>query len=58
MALKQSCIDDTSGDMLDAVLCALQAAWAWSQRDNNYGIPKHANKLEGWIADPELLEDA
>jgi hypothetical protein len=47
-------IDDGSGDSLDAVLCAVQAAWAWSQRAANFGIPAHADPREGWIADPAL----
>ncbi len=44
--------DDPTGDSLDAVLCALQAGWAWTHRDD---IAKRLNadhQLEGWIADP------
>jgi hypothetical protein len=33
-SIAQNCIDDPSGDTLDAVLCALQSAWAWSKRDH------------------------
>ncbi|HYL89839.1 MAG TPA: DUF429 domain-containing protein [Burkholderiales bacterium] len=40
-------VADGSGDLLDAAICALQAAWAASQPD--YGIPKGAPKGEGWI---------
>ena len=47
-------IDDATGDALDAVLCAVQAAWAVGQE--NYGIPNEADRLEGWIADPTLTE--
>ncbi|HLG61285.1 MAG TPA: DUF429 domain-containing protein [Ktedonosporobacter sp.] len=46
-------IEDPMGDVLDAVLCALQAAWAYTQRDNGYGIPP-GHEFEGWIADPQL----
>ena len=46
-------INDKSGDTLDAVLCAVQAAWA-SQKPN-YGIPLNADPLEGWIVDPSLI---
>jgi|SRR5581483_3304804 len=46
-------IEDPMGDELDAVLCAIQAAWAYTQRDNGYGIPP-GYELEGWIADPLL----
>jgi hypothetical protein len=44
-------IADATGDTLDALLCAIQAAWAYSQRPNNYGIPP-GHELEGWIVDP------
>ena len=44
--------EDPTGDSLDALLCAVQAAWSWTQRDRNYGEPEGADALEGWIADP------
>ena len=47
-------IEDATGDLLDSVLCTVQAAWAWSQKDDNYGIPQEADTLEGWIPDPAL----
>ena len=43
---------DPTGDQLDALLCAMQAAWAWKQRKNNYGTPVTVDHIEGWIADP------
>ncbi len=46
--------DDPTGDSLDALLCAIQAARAWKQRENNYGAPLGTDPLEGWIADPTL----
>ena len=46
--------DDPTGDQLDALLCAIQAAWAWTQRRNGYGAPEGTDTLEGWIADPTL----
>ena len=46
--------DDPSGDQLDALLCAIQAAWAWTQRESGYGAPLDTDPLEGWIADPGL----
>lgn len=49
-----SLADDASGDQLDALLCAMQAAWAWTMRNENYGAPHDADPLEGWIADPVL----
>lgn len=47
-------IGDGSGDRLDALLCAVQAAWAYTQRDRNFGIPQDCDALEGWIVDPSL----
>lgn len=47
-ALRQRLIDDGSADWLDAVLCAVVAAWA-VQRPN-YGLPRMLDPLEGWIA--------
>lgn len=48
---------DFTGDSLDAVFCAIQAAWAYSQREANFGIPPtgeaHAPEAqEGWITVP------
>ena len=39
--------DDASGDTLDAVLCALQAAWSLGKP--NHGLPVEMDTLEGWI---------
>lgn len=41
-------LDDASGDLLDAVLCGLLAAWAWQRRETRYGLPEF-DPLEGWI---------
>lgn len=46
---------DGSGDQLDALFCAIQAGWAYLQRDQNFGIPIDCDPLEGWIVDPLLL---
>ena len=43
---------DTSGDGVDAVMCAVQAAWAWARREQGFGVPSDADRREGWIADP------
>ena len=48
--LLNSLVSDATGDRLDAVLCSMQAAWAWQRRDDNYGLPVHVDPLEGWIA--------
>jgi hypothetical protein len=52
-AFHQQLLADPMGDMLDALLCALQAAWASLQP--GYGIPAHCDPAEGWIVDPHLL---
>ena len=52
------CISDPGADLLDAVLCCVQAAWAYSQRGNGYGIPSDADRLEGWIIDPSTAQRA
>lgn len=44
---------DGRGDLLDAVLCAVQAAWAARRPDGRQGIPPGVDPLEGWIADPD-----
>ena len=46
--------DDPGADRLDALLCAVQAAWAWTQRDKGYGAPADVDPREGWIADPHV----
>jgi hypothetical protein len=47
--LKSDIVADGSGDLLDAVICATQAAWAWTRRRSNYGLPADAPPGEGWI---------
>jgi hypothetical protein len=53
--LANMAIIDPSGDVLDSVLCAIQAAWAFLKRHNGYGIPSGVDSLEGWIIDPHLI---
>jgi hypothetical protein len=48
-ALREHCVADPTGDRLDAVLCAVQAAWAWQRRDLGYGLPEGIDPIEGWI---------
>ncbi len=51
-------IGDATADRLDALLCAIQAAWSWTLRDQNYGIPADVDPAEGWIVDPGLLQQS
>jgi hypothetical protein len=60
-AVEAECIADNDGDKLDSVLCAVQAAWA--SKTPRYGMPQFTLSLlneqvglEGWIADPIVLE--
>lgn len=52
----QSMVDDGTGDRLDAVLCAIQAGWAYLNTHRNYGIPSDVDADEGWIVDPMIFE--
>jgi hypothetical protein len=45
--LERKMIVEGSADLLDAAICAVQAAWAATQP--GYGIPAHAPLGEGWI---------
>lgn len=46
-ALRRLAIEDASGDTLDAILCAVMAAWAITQP--GWGLAKRAPRGEGWI---------
>ena len=48
-------IADPTGDTLDAILCAVQAAWSQRCHAPPDGIPPTADPLEGWIVDPGLV---
>lgn len=48
-------LEDSNGDILDAILCAIQVAWAYSQKKNYcpfLGIDKNVIYSEGWIINP------
>lgn len=53
---EKTLIDDPKADLLDAVLCAAQAAWA--SRKSKYGVPKNCDRSEGWIVDPATADRA
>ncbi|XHS80428.1 DUF429 domain-containing protein [Burkholderiaceae bacterium UC74_6] len=46
-AQRDALAGDARGDLLDAVLCLMQAAWASGQP--GYGLPAQMDSLEGWI---------
>jgi hypothetical protein len=33
----------------------VQAAWAYTKRDESWGVPEECDRDEGWILDPQLL---
>jgi hypothetical protein len=47
--LEEMLVRDAMGDMLDAVLCAVQAGWAYMEREKRYRVPEECDKDEGWI---------
>jgi hypothetical protein len=48
-ALERQLLNDGSGDTLDALICAAQAAWSWLRRKSNFGLPSRLDPGEGWI---------
>jgi len=50
-------VRDPSADALDSLLCAVQAAWAYTKKDEGWGVPPECDADEGWILDPALLAD-
>ncbi|WP_292937735.1 DUF429 domain-containing protein [Noviherbaspirillum sp.] len=47
-SLRRTLVDDGTADWLDAVLCAVAAAWA--ARRPHYGLPLEIDPVEGWTA--------
>ena len=54
--LRQRLIADGTADWLDAVLCAVAAAWATRQPD--YGMPMPMDAVEGWTAGATHIKPA
>jgi hypothetical protein len=52
--LGNALLADGSGDSLDAAICAVQAAWGWTRRRSNYGLPADAPAGEGWIVTAQV----
>lgn len=57
--LDQQLVLDAAGDRIDALFCAVQAAWTWARggRDHCLMLPTEMDSLEGWILDPRLLRE-
>jgi len=57
-SIREIAVKDDSGDSLDSLICAVQAAWAWTRRNDNFGLPgpdfidPDVLAFEGWIMDP------
>ncbi len=56
-AWREELAQDPMADTLDSLLCAVQAAWAYTKRDEGWGVPAECDRDEGWILDPQLLEE-
>lgn len=56
-AWREELVRDPKADVLDSVLCAVQAAWAYTKKDEGWGIPEECDRDEGWIVDPQLLTE-
>jgi hypothetical protein len=54
---REEFVADPTADTLDSLLCAVQAAWAYLERDESYGVPPECDPDEGWIVDPALLTE-
>jgi hypothetical protein len=50
-------VREPAADALDSLLCAVQAAWAYTKKDEGWGVSKECDRDEGWILDPQLLVD-
>ncbi|MBO9512954.1 MAG: DUF429 domain-containing protein [Variovorax sp.] len=51
-ALRERLLADAKGDLIDAALCLVQAAWGAARRTSEgpgYGLPPDLDPLEGWI---------
>lgn len=49
-AQRTAMVEDASGDLLDAGLALMQAAWSLQAGPPHYGLPADIDAVEGWIA--------
>ncbi len=54
-ALREHALEDDKGDVIDSLLCAMLAAWAYTRRHAGWGVPAGVT-AEGWIVDPCLAD--
>lgn len=54
-AWRERFVREPSADSLDSLLCAVQAAWSYTKREEGWGVPAECDAAEGWILDPALL---
>jgi hypothetical protein len=47
--IEKLAVADGTGDTLDALICAAQAAWGWTRKKSNFGLRPGADAAEGWI---------
>jgi hypothetical protein len=47
--IEKLAVADGTGDTLDALICAAQAAWGWTRKESNFGLRPGADSAEGWI---------
>ncbi|MBI3992058.1 MAG: DUF429 domain-containing protein, partial [Candidatus Lambdaproteobacteria bacterium] len=52
--IADAALHDGTGDTLDALSCACEAAWGHTHRRDHYGIPAWCDPLEGWIVSPGM----
>jgi len=52
---RKTFVREPAADALDSLLCAVQAAWTYTKRDEGWGVPEECDRDEGWILDPQLL---
>ena len=52
---QEKLIREPAADTLDSLLCAVQAAWAYTKRDEGWGVPEDCDRDEGCMLDPQLL---
>lgn len=49
LGVRELAIEDGSGDTLDAIAAAAQAAWGAQRAGANFGLPGQVDRLEGWM---------